>query len=59
MPDRGLTRRQAAGKRGFDLLVAVVGLLVGSPVVLLGWLSATLETRTNGFFRQVRIGLAW
>lgn len=56
MPDHGLNWRQTASKRVLDLVVAVAGLLVTSPLVAVGWLAAALETRSNGFFRQIRIG---
>jgi lipopolysaccharide/colanic/teichoic acid biosynthesis glycosyltransferase len=52
----GLTRRQAFVKRGFDVLASTLGLLVVSPIILLGWLVATIDTGQNGFFTQVRIG---
>lgn len=54
---RGLTRGQAALKRTFDVAGALVGLTVTSPLVLAGWLAATVSTRRNGLFRQERIGL--
>lgn len=46
----------AALKRGFDIVFAAIGLLAASPVIALGWLAATIETRRNGFFLQERIG---
>ncbi len=52
----GLTRRQAASKRAMDVGVALVALAVTWPLLLLGWIAATLSTRRNGLFRQVRIG---
>lgn len=57
MPEpHGLTRRQAALKRAFDLVVALVVILLTSPLLVAGWLAATLSTRRNGLFRQDRIG---
>lgn len=52
----GLTLRETVLKRGVDLAVATVGLVVGTPLIGLGWLAATLSTRQNGLFRQTRIG---
>jgi lipopolysaccharide/colanic/teichoic acid biosynthesis glycosyltransferase len=52
----GLSSRQAAVKRTFDLVVAGVGLVIASPVIAVAWLLATLDTRQNGMFRQVRVG---
>jgi len=43
-------------KRGFDLIVAGVGILLVAPVIMAAWLVAALETRSNGFFLQTRIG---
>lgn len=48
---------QAALKRSFDVTFAALGLLVSAPLIALGWLAATLETRRNGFFLQDRIGM--
>lgn len=52
----GLSRRQAAVKRVFDLVVAGAGLVVSSPVIAVAWLLATIDTRRNGLFRQARVG---
>ncbi|HLT99048.1 MAG TPA: sugar transferase [Burkholderiaceae bacterium] len=43
-------------KRLFDIIFAALGLLLASPLIALGWLAATLETRRNGFFLQERVG---
>ncbi len=51
-----LTARQAAAKRAMDVLVGGAALVITSPVLLVGWVAATVETRQNGLFRQVRIG---
>jgi lipopolysaccharide/colanic/teichoic acid biosynthesis glycosyltransferase len=51
-----LSARQAFAKRVFDLVVGGVILVLTSPLMLLGWVVATVETRRNGLFRQVRIG---
>jgi lipopolysaccharide/colanic/teichoic acid biosynthesis glycosyltransferase len=53
---RTLTARQAAAKRVVDVVLAGAVLVVTSPLMVLGWAAATLETRQNGLFRQVRIG---
>jgi lipopolysaccharide/colanic/teichoic acid biosynthesis glycosyltransferase len=50
--------RQRVQKRGLDLLGALIGLLLLGWLILLCWLLASLDTRRNGFFRQVRIGRA-
>ena len=51
-----LSSRQEAAKRVLDVVVSAGVLVATSPVLLAGWLAATLETRQNGLFRQVRIG---
>lgn len=51
-----VTRSEERLKRGFDIVVALAGLTVCMPVILLCWLIAALETRSNGFFVQPRIG---
>ena len=57
MPQReGLTPRQAATKRAFDLALAGAGILITAPVIAVAWLAATFDTRQNGLFRQDRIG---
>ena len=53
---RGLSPRQAATKRAIDVLVAGAALVVLSPVLLVAWVVATIDTRANGIFRQTRIG---
>lgn len=55
MPD-GLTTTEAALKRGFDILGAVVGLALMFWLIALAWLAATIDTRANGFFIQQRVG---
>lgn len=55
-PSEGLSRRQEAVKRIFDLVLAGVGLLLTAPVLVLAWAAATLDTRQDGLFRQTRIG---
>ena len=56
MPEVGLTPRQAAAKRIFDLVVAVMGIVVTAPVMLVAIALATIDTRQWGLFRQPRVG---
>jgi lipopolysaccharide/colanic/teichoic acid biosynthesis glycosyltransferase len=60
MPDsmtgEGLTRRQAAVKRAFDIVVSALGLLLGWPLILFSWIVARLDTQANGFYFHERIG---
>ncbi len=43
-------------KRLFDLTFSTFGLLICWPIILLCWAIASVETRSNGFFVQQRIG---
>ena len=43
-------------KRSFDLIVSLVGLVVLLPVIIIAWVIAAIETRSNGFFMQERVG---
>ncbi len=52
----GLSRSQAALKRCFDFLGAAAGLMLTCWIILPAWLLATLDTGTNGFFTQERVG---
>lgn len=52
----GLGTVQALQKRAFDLLFAVLGLLAAWWLILLAWIAASIDTRSNGFFIQKRVG---
>lgn len=43
-------------KRLVDLIVSSLGLLILWPLITVCWIFATLETRSNGFFLQSRVG---
>jgi lipopolysaccharide/colanic/teichoic acid biosynthesis glycosyltransferase len=43
-------------KRTFDVVASLAGLIVLSPIICVCWIVAALETRSNGFFIQKRIG---
>ena len=53
---QGLSFTQRLVKRSFDLCVSIPGLMLVSPIVLVGWLAAAISTRSNGFFIQKRVG---
>ncbi len=53
----GLSLSSRFIKRSFDILLSLAGLLILWPLILLGWLAATLSTRANGFFVQTRVGM--
>lgn len=54
---RGLSPQQRWLKRSFDVIVALIGLLLSSWLILLAWLLSTLSTGYNGFFTQQRVGM--
>lgn len=51
-----LTSAQALLKRAFDFSLALVGLLASWWLILITFLLASLDTRSNGFFIQERVG---
>ncbi|CDT49766.1 sugar transferase [Vibrio coralliirubri] len=44
------------GKRIFDIIASSLGLILLSPLILLGWILASLSTFSNGIFTQQRVG---
>ena len=55
--DLCLTRQQRFLKRSFDVLLSLVGLILFGWLIFFAWALATLDTRSNGFFTQNRVGL--
>lgn len=53
---RGLSPLDAGVKRVFDVCLSSVGLGLAGGLIGLCWLISTIDTRTNGFFTQERIG---
>jgi len=43
-------------KRAFDVIFSFLGLLFTAPFIFIFWIIATMDTKSNGFFRQERIG---
>lgn len=43
-------------KRSFDVIVSFFGLFVTWWIILIAWIIAALETKSNGFFIQKRVG---
>lgn len=57
MPEpHGLSARQRATKRAFDLVVGGVLLVLTAPVALVAIIAARVDTRASGIFRQQRVG---
>lgn len=53
---RGLSPRQRATKRAFDLVVGGLLLVLSAPVMAVAVVLARLDTRASGIFRQQRVG---
>jgi lipopolysaccharide/colanic/teichoic acid biosynthesis glycosyltransferase len=43
-------------KRLFDITLSFFGLLVSWWIILIAWIIASIETKSNGFFIQKRVG---
>jgi lipopolysaccharide/colanic/teichoic acid biosynthesis glycosyltransferase len=43
-------------KRSFDIVLSFIGLLLTWPIILIAWILASIETKSNGMFTQIRIG---
>lgn len=56
LPPCPLSRRQRAVKRALDLTAAVLGLVLGSWVIVIAAVAATIDTGAPGFFVQNRVG---
>jgi len=56
MTVKGVSFKNALIKRVFDFVVALIGLIIVSPIVVLAWVMASIETSSNGFFIQQRVG---
>lgn len=56
MRPRGLRIQQLIIKRLFDIFASLLGLIITMPIILIAWLIASFETRSNGFFIQERVG---
>ena len=52
----GLGQFQVFQKRAFDLFFAAFGLVCLWWLVLLAWIAASIDTRSNGLFMQKRVG---
>ena len=43
-------------KRVFDLFFSIIGIAVTFPIMLIAWVVASIETKSNGLFMQKRVG---
>ena len=53
---KGLTLRSLFFKKIFDLIVSLLGLLILFPIITIAWIVSAIDTKSNGFFTQNRIG---
>jgi len=51
-----LNARERLVKRLFDIFMAVIAIFLTWWIILIAWIVASIETKSNGLFRQVRIG---
>jgi len=51
-----MTSKDQIIKATFDFVLALIGLIFSLPIILLAWIVASIETRSNGFFLQARVG---
>ena len=51
-----LSVTQAFLKRSFDIFGAIAGLVLTGWIIIIAYVAASIDTRTNGFFRQERVG---
>lgn len=52
----GLNPLDSTIKRTFDIILSMVGLILTWWIIIPAWAVATIETRSNGFFVQKRVG---
>jgi len=48
--------RQSIIKCLFDFVLALVGLILFAPIIFTAWIIVSIETKSNGFFLQKRVG---
>lgn len=51
-----MTKQQQRFKRIFDIIVSLIGLTLTWWIILIAFIIASIDTRSNGFFIQMRIG---
>ncbi len=47
---------QVSTKRLFDFLLSLFGLITSGLIIFVAWIIASIETKSNGFFIQKRVG---
>jgi len=51
-----MTKKDKIIKRAFDFILSLIGLILTWPIIVIGWIVASIETKSNGMFFQIRIG---
>jgi len=51
-----MSKKDKLIKRVFDFILSFIGLLLSFPIILIAWIIASIETRSNGMFSQIRVG---
>ena len=51
-----LTFYEGIVKRSFDLLFSIIGIIMTAWIILIAFIIASIDTRSNGFFIQERVG---
>ena len=54
---KALTSSQCFQKRLFDLIFSLIGIFIFFWIIILAWIIASIDTKSNGFFCQTRIGM--
>lgn len=52
-----LNAKQVMVKRIFDVVFSLLGLFFFWPIIFFAWIIASVDTKSNGFFVQERVGL--
>ncbi len=51
-----MSKKDKIIKRVFDFSFSLIGLLITWPIILIAWIIASIETKSNGMFSQIRVG---
>jgi len=53
---KSLTISQCVQKRLFDVIFSICGIVIFFIIIFIAWIVASIDTKSNGFFCQTRIG---
>ncbi len=51
-----MSKKDKLIKRIFDIFFSFLALLITWPIILFAWIIASIETKSNGMFSQIRVG---